>query len=221
MTSASRIRARRLGGDVEAGREGMQRMQRRKAGAGLDIGQHDARRSARRARRGGPSPRVVRHAADHDQRIAARLEQRRCVCAQTPRGGSGGCGSWEPLERGQRRSAPAAFPPAAPHRGKRIRALAAPCVAMRYARDNGFERRGHRGWLVVPFGVVAHQRAEVARRVDPVDPRPALHGIHRPTRTEHQHRNAVAPGVEDRHRRVHEPDVACSATASGRPVTRA
>ena len=70
-----------------------------------------------------------------------------------------------------------------------------------------FERRRHRSGLVVPLGVAAHQRAQVARRVDPVDPRPPLHGIDRPDAAQKQDRNAVAPGIEDRHRRVHQPDV--------------
>ena len=44
--------------------------------------------------------------------------------------------------------------------------------------------------------------------MDPVDPRPALRGIDRPGGAEHEDRHAVAPGVEDRHRRVHQPDIA-------------
>ena len=64
-----------------------------------------------------------------------------------------------------------------------------------------------RGRLVVPFGIAAHQRALVARGVDPVDPRPALDRVHRPGGAEQQHRHAVAPGVEDRHGAVHQPDI--------------
>ena len=70
-----------------------------------------------------------------------------------------------------------------------------------------FARGGGRGRLVVPFGVAAHQRALVARGVDPVDPRPALDGIDRPGGAEHDHRHAVAPGVEDRHGGVHQADI--------------
>jgi hypothetical protein len=43
--------------------------------------------------------------------------------------------------------------------------------------------------------------------VNPVDPRPALHGVDRPDRAQEQDRNAVAPRIEDRHRRVHQPDI--------------
>jgi len=65
--------------------------------------------------------------------------------------------------------------------------------------DQRFAGGRRRGRLVVPLGVVAHDRALVARGVNPVDPRPALGRIHRPGRPEHDHRRAVAPGVEDRH----------------------
>ena len=68
-------------------------------------------------------------------------------------------------------------------------------------------RRLGRGRLIVPLGVVADQRALIARGMDPVDPRPALRRIHRAGRAEQQHRHAVAPGVEHGHRRMHQPDI--------------
>ena len=68
-------------------------------------------------------------------------------------------------------------------------------------------RGRHRRGLVVPFSVVADERALVRRRVDPVDPGTPLGGVPRPGRTQDQHRHAVAPGVENRHARVHEADV--------------
>ena len=71
----------------------------------------------------------------------------------------------------------------------------------RFARGDG------RGRLVVPFGIAAHQRALVARGVDPVDPGPALGRVDRAGGAEHDHRHAVAPGVEDRHGGVHQPDI--------------
>ena len=43
--------------------------------------------------------------------------------------------------------------------------------------------------------------------MDPVDPRPALRGVDGAGRAEHDHRHPVAPGIEDRHRRVHQSDV--------------
>ena len=64
-----------------------------------------------------------------------------------------------------------------------------------------------RGGLVVPFGEVAHDRALVARGVDPVDPRTALDRIDRAGGAEHHHRHAVAPGIEHRHGGVEQADV--------------
>ncbi len=68
-------------------------------------------------------------------------------------------------------------------------------------------RGAGRGRLVVPFDVGADERALIARGVDPVDPRPALHGVDRPGRAEQEHRHAVAPRIEDRHGGVHQPDI--------------
>ena len=73
--------------------------------------------------------------------------------------------------------------------------------------QHGFASRARRGRLVVPFGVAAHQPALVGGGMDPVDPRPALAGVDRPGGAEDDDRHAVAPGVEDRHRAVHQPDI--------------
>jgi hypothetical protein len=70
-----------------------------------------------------------------------------------------------------------------------------------------FERRRQRSRLVGPLRVSAHQRTEVDRRVYPVDPGAPLHGVQRPYAAQQQDRNAVAPRIEDRHRRVHHPDI--------------
>ena len=43
--------------------------------------------------------------------------------------------------------------------------------------------------------------------MDPIDPGAALHGVDRAGRADDHHRDAVAPGVEDRHRAVHQPDI--------------
>ena len=64
-----------------------------------------------------------------------------------------------------------------------------------------------RGRLVVPLGVVAHDRALVARGVDPVDPGPPLGGIDRAGGAEHDDGHAVAPGVEHRHGGVEQADI--------------
>ena len=75
------------------------------------------------------------------------------------------------------------------------------------AAQNRLARGAGRGRLVVPFGVFAHQRALVARGVDPVDPGPALDRIDRAGGAEDEHRHAVAPGVEHGHGGVHQPDI--------------
>ncbi len=76
-----------------------------------------------------------------------------------------------------------------------------------HCAHEGFIRGGDRARLVVPLGVVAYQRALVRGGVDPVDPRPASRRVPWSGRAEDQHRHAIAPGVEDRHRGVHQPDV--------------
>ena len=73
--------------------------------------------------------------------------------------------------------------------------------------QDGFARGDWRGRLVVPFGVAAHQRALIARGVDPVDPGTPLGGVDRPGGAQHHHRHAVAPGVEERHGGVHQADI--------------
>ena len=70
-----------------------------------------------------------------------------------------------------------------------------------------FARGDRRGRLIVPFGIAAHQRALVARGVDPVDPRPPLGRVDRSGGAEHDHRHAVAPGIEERHGGVHQADI--------------
>src|ERR1700730_2278357 len=44
--------------------------------------------------------------------------------------------------------------------------------------------------------------------MDPIDPGAALFGVERAGRTEHDHRHAVAPGIEQAHHAVQEPDIA-------------
>ncbi len=70
-----------------------------------------------------------------------------------------------------------------------------------------FAGRGRRGRLIVPLGVIAYDRALVARGVNPVDPRPALGGIDRACCAKDHNGHAVAPGVEDRHGSVEQADV--------------
>ncbi len=75
------------------------------------------------------------------------------------------------------------------------------------AAQQRFTRGGRGGGLVVPLGVGAHDRALVGGGVDPVDPRPALCRVDRAGGAEDDDRHAVAPGVEDRHGGVEQPDI--------------
>src|SRR5262245_61147951 len=70
-----------------------------------------------------------------------------------------------------------------------------------------FARRNRRGRLIVPLGVAAYQGALVSRGMNPVDPWPPYNGIDRSRGAKDDNRHAIAPGVEDRHGRVHKPDV--------------
>ena len=70
-----------------------------------------------------------------------------------------------------------------------------------------FHQRVGRGRLIVPFDDGADVGALVARGVNPVDPRPALFRGHRAGGAEHEHRRAVAPGVEQAHHAVQQPDI--------------
>ena len=72
--------------------------------------------------------------------------------------------------------------------------------------QEGFRNRGDAGRLVVELHVVADLRPLHERGVDPVDPRPAAGGVHRPAGAQHQDRRAIAERVEDRHAGVLEPD---------------
>ena len=70
-----------------------------------------------------------------------------------------------------------------------------------------FTHRRRRCRLIVPFDVRPHERALIARGVNPIDPRTPLRRVDRACRAEDQHGHPVAPRVEDRHRRVHQADV--------------
>ncbi len=59
--------------------------------------------------------------------------------------------------------------------------------------------------LIVPLGEIAMDRRRILHAVIPLDTGPACVGIEKIT-GEHHHRNSVAPGVVDRHRRVLQTD---------------
>ena len=73
---------------------------------------------------------------------------------------------------------------------------------------HGLHQRLRRRRLVVPLDHRADIGALIARGVNPVDPWPALFGRHRTGGAEHEHRCAVAPGVEQAHHAVQEADIA-------------
>ncbi len=78
-----------------------------------------------------------------------------------------------------------------------------------------FHQRLRRGRLVVPFDDGADEGALIARGVDPVDPGTALFGIHRPGGAQHHHGHPVAPGVEQTHHAVQQPDIAVQHATHG------
>ena len=195
----------RVAGNVERGRKRVKAMARRKARAGLDVGQHQCAEALgeRDATReiGG----VRRDPADHQKRFACRLQQpgdfAHCV-GRRRRGRSGAIA----VERGQRdRRAERLF------LQRRVERDVDGALRLRRRDPIGahdrFERRRHGPRLVVPLRIPSDERAQVARRVDPVDPGAPLDGVDRTHAAEKKDRNPIAPRVEDRHRGVHQPDV--------------
>ncbi len=183
----------------------MQRMPGRKARPGLDVGEGEradalGQRDAPLEVRG-----IVADAADHQQRPPGNAQPLR-DCGDGVIGRSRRGRHRKSVERrhrlggGQRFFLEAGIE-ADIHWTLRRRLRNAP------AAQNGLQRGLHRPGLVVPLGVIAHQRGHVAGGVDPIDPRPTLHGIDRADAAQQQHGNSIAPGVEDCHRRVHQADV--------------
>jgi hypothetical protein len=91
------------------------------------------------------------------------------------------------------------------------------CHVHRRARLRGgelvsLENRRYRGvdrsWLIVPFDEGANQCRLVSGRVQPVDPRTPPRSVNRTGRADDEDGNAIAERVEDRHRCMHEPDIA-------------
>ena len=80
---------------------------------------------------------------------------------------------------------------------------------------HGLHQRLRRGGLVIPFDDRADKGALIARGVNPVDPRTALFGIERAGRTEHDHGHPIAPGIEQTHHAVQEPDIAVQYASHG------
>ena len=200
--------AQRLGctaADVKARRERMQRVPGGKARSGLDVGERkraDALGQRDAALEVGG---IVADAADQEERpFGSAQPLRDCGHGFVGRRGRGWHG--KPVERrhrlrgGQRFFLEAGIESDV-HGTLRRRLRDVPRA------QYGFQCGLHRSRLVVPFGVVTNQRGHVAGGVDPVDPRPALHGIDRPDAAQQQHGNSIAPCIEDRHRCVHQTDV--------------
>ena len=173
ITSASRIACVAAPVTYRLGGNGWRGCARRKARAGLDVGQHDrAVRSASATRRVEVA-RVVRHAADHEQRPRGVVEQRRDACAPPPADGDALLRRRKALERGHRhRCGERLLLQSRIERDVRRPARLRHRDAVR-AHDR-LERRRHRARQVVPLDVAADERAKVARRVDPVHPRATL-----------------------------------------------
>ena len=117
-------RLRRVAGHVQARRERMQRMLRRKARARLDVRQHDGAKALGQRHAPREIGGIDGHAADHEQRTARRLQKvggaRNGLCRRGARRRR-----LEAVERRQRHGRRRGLPPAAPRRGTRTRVLAA------------------------------------------------------------------------------------------------
>ena len=193
-----------VGGDI-ARRAGMQRMIRREARADLEIGHDTGVERLGECDAGVPGFFAARGAPGEDHDLPGRLQHRRRLAHQVGRRGS----------RNRRHVAPGI------DRRQLLGELRLLHAGVEIDVDRAHRRRvgdpgaaqqslargAGRGRLIVPFGVAAHQRALVLRGVDPVDPRPPLHGVDGTGRAENQHRHAVAPGVEQGHGGVEETDI--------------
>ena len=183
----------------------MERMLRREARTGLDVGEHDGADSLGQGDAALEIRGIAGHAADQQQWPLGSLEQTRDIAHCFLRRDAGSRRGVA-VERGQGHRRGQAF---LLERGveRYVDGSLRRCGRDAIGAQHRFERGGHRSGLVVPLGVPAHQRAQIARRVDPVDPRAPLHGVHGADAAEQQNGNAIAPRIEDRHRRVHQPDV--------------
>ena len=198
--------ARRLGQDIER-RQMMRGMVGREHRALLEVGHHAGADPLGEIDARLPEFRLARSAPEHDHRpLGARQQFRRLLDRAGP-GGPRRLGRQEARDVG-------------PVRLRVERRLLQPGVeadvdrrGRRRARGDvgaahGLHQRLRRGRLVVPLDDRADIGALIARGVNPVDPRTALLGIERAGRAEHDHRHAVAPGVEQAHHAVQQPDIA-------------
>ncbi len=176
-----------------------------KCRAHLDVGE-DARLQLLGARDAlFPAGLAPGHAPREDHRVLC-ARKKFCCGPDEMRGRQDRLGCAKPLGIGKRRERPDF------HFLQRGVEVDVSRAARRGVRDlrcaqQGLVRGADRARLVVPLGVVAYQGALVRGGVDPVDPGTAFSGVPGAGRAENQHRHAVAPGIEDPHGRVHQPDV--------------
>ena len=202
-------RLRRVAGHVQAGRERMQRMLRRKAGAGLDVGEHDGAQDARPVRRAASKSSGsmdTRPIMSSGRLRRFRADRRRA--RPPPRSRVPGIAGSESDRAAAAARAPAASSSCSAASSDTNTGPCGSVSAMRYARRIASSAAGYRSRLVVPL---ACNRAPARARSRDVWIQSThgrrLHRVDRADAAEQQNRNAIAPRVEDRHRRVHQPDV--------------
>ena len=179
-------------------------MLRGKTRAGLQVGQHACVESFGQLHTAVEVACIARYAADHEQR-STRLGQQRRDSRNGIRRRIAGDRGWKAIKRRLRDMLRRLF------LDRRVE-VDEHGTTRRRGRDaigahHRFERGRDRRRLIVPLRVAADQCTEIARGVDPVDPRTALHRIHRTDTAQYENGNAIAPCVEDRHGRVHQADV--------------
>ena len=185
----------------------MRRMIGREHRALLEVGDHAGAEPLGELDARLPELGLARAAAEHDHRLLARLAAAPPLRRRDSFAGRGGCRRLEALHVGPFRLLvellllEAGVETDVDRRGRR---RARQHVGARHR----FHQRIRRGRLVVPLDDRANVGALVARGVDPVDPGPALFGGDRTGGAEHEHRHAVAPGVEQAHHAVQQADIA-------------
>jgi hypothetical protein len=202
----------RLGKNIE-GRHVMRGMIGRKHRALLEIGDHAGTDLLGEPDARLPELRLARPAPEHDHRpLGVREQRRRPIDGALPRPrrlGRQEAGYVRPLRLLLQSGFLQSGVQANVDRRRWFRARGDIGAA------HGLHQRLRRGRLVVPFDDRADIGALVARCVDPVDPGTALFGIERTGRTDHDHGDAVAPGVEQAHHAVQEPDIAVQDASHG------
>ena len=204
--------AGRFGKNVE-GRQIVRRMVGRKHRALLEVAHHAGAEPLGEADARLPDFRLARAASEHDHRPLGAREQRRGLIKRAlawPRGlGRHEAGDVGPVRR--------LVEPGFLQSG--IETDIDWSGRRRARRDigaaHGFHQRLRRRWLVIPLDDRADKGALIARGVDPVDPGAALFSIERAGRAQHDHGYPIAPGIEQAHHAVQQPDIAVQYASHG------